>query len=976
VTAVPVDRSLPTNEQDFRFLVENAEDLIAVIEYDGTIAYVNRRGVARFGGTAENVIGRPLASLIAPEELPRVLAIRAARHAGLPSPARYETCIILRGTDRVDVEVSVTGTEWNGRPADVVVLRDISERRRAERRINEREEILRSVAASAESLVRSISWKEGIQEAMATVGRAVGVDGVYVWEAGRAPDGEPIVSRTYIWQGDGNRVEIVGSEYEGLRLRTAGFSRHIDLLLRGEIISGPMREYPEPIRSRWAAGGIRATVAAPILIDGDWWGVMGFLDRTRERTWSTIETDALRVLTSIIGALIRRERIRDDLTRSEERLRLTVEQAPAGIFIADERGRYTEVNTSACQMVGYTREELLGLGIFDLTPPEFRERSAEHFARVLQGEPHTIEAVILCKSGKHLPVEIKAKRLSDGRLQAIVADITERRRVQDELRRRDAILEVVSAAAERFLNSTVWEEQIGHVLEQLARATGADRAFLYENQTDASGEVRTVRRYGWLHPDSKGTIAEGAMTGFSLTQLGISDLTAAMRSGRVLQLQRDDAPPALARVLEKIGIYALTLAPILVEGELWGYFGLGESAAPRTWLPVELDALRVAGDIMGALVRRRRVDAALSASEEKYRTLVEGTKQSIVMIDRDGVFRFGNSTAAERLGYTQETLIGKTMWEIFPHEIADQQMEILRDAIDRRQPVVVERPTIVRGAERWHETRVHPLVDDAHGCESALVLISDIGDRKRAESEILSYQKRLRSLSSELMLTEERERHRIAAVLHDRIGQSLAIAKMRLGAARQATKPDRINPILDEVRQLLDVTIQDTRSLTFEISPPILYELGFEPAVEWLAERFHEQHGIPATFEDDRQPKPLGADLRVFLFQAVQELLLNVAKHARARSVRVCVRREGEQIVVGVADDGVGCDPTRVPSVGSTNGGFGLFNIRERLGLLGGRLEMDSDTDLGTRAWLRAPLRTGAFQDGGGGDGDEDPAGR
>jgi PAS domain S-box-containing protein len=964
------------HERDFRFLVENTEDVIAVVSGDGIIVYVNRLGIARLGASAEEVIGRSLPSMIAPEEVERVTEIRAARHAGRPSPQRYETCVILPGSGRIEVEVTATATEWNGMPADVVILRDISERRRAEEQIRHREAILRSVAAAAESLVRSIFWKDGIQETMAMVGRAGGVDRVFVWEAAREPDGDIRVCWTRSWASDrypGGATDLL---YEGLRLRSAGFDRHIDSYRRGRILAEPLDRYPEPFRSQWAAAGIRAILAAPILVDGEWWGVLGFSDCSGDREWSATETDALRVLTSILGALIRRERIREDLAMSEERLRLTVEQAPAGIFIADEQGRYIEVNTTACQMLGYNREELLGLTVYDVTPPEFRELGATSFEKVRRGEPVIIESALLCKSGASLAVEINAKRLSDGRLQAIVSDITERKRTQDELRRRDVILEVVSTAAERFLNSTVWEEQIGKVLEQLAGATGADRAFLYENQTDAHGVLRTIRRYGWLDPDSKGMVAAQATTGYPLVDLGLTKELGILRSGRILQLESKDASPPLAKVLEQIGIHALTLVPILVEGELWGYFGLAESGVTRTWLRVELDALRIAGDILGALVRRRRVEAALRASEQKYRTLVEGTKQSIVMIDRYGVFRFANTTAATRLGTTQEAITGKTMWELFPQKLADEQMDILRQAIDSREPVVVERPTIVQGTERWHETRIHPLVDDERRCESALVLISDIGDRKRAEAEIISYQKRLRSLSSELMLTEERERRRIAAELHDRIGQSLAIAKMKLGAARQMSGSERMSLILDEMRQLLDGTIQDTRLLTFEISPPILYELGFEPAVEWLAERFHERHGIEASFLDDRQPKPLGADLRVFLFQAVQELLLNVVKHAKARSVRVSVRREGEQIVVGVADDGIGCDPVQIAAIGSTHAGFGLFNIRERLGLLGGRLEIECSSGGGTLACLRAPLRTGTPTDGGTGNGSENPAGR
>jgi PAS domain S-box-containing protein len=965
VAPEPIDRLLPMNERDFRFLVENTEDVISVVARDGTVVYVNRRGAERLGIPPESLIGRTLPSLLAPEEVARVMELRSARHAGRSTTSRYETTLMLPDLGRIDVEVTATGTEWNGQPADVVILRDISERRKAEAQLRHREGILRSIAAAAEKLVHYDSWTEGIDETLESIGLAAGVDRAWLWEAVEEPDGEIRISGQRGWASEECQHKFVGFSYVGLRLRASGFDRHIDLFLRSGILSEPLDSYPEPARSQWEAAGIRAVLAAPILVDGRLWGVLGFSDCTRKREWSAIEIDALRILTSTVGALIRQERIRDELRVSEERLRLTVEQAPAGIFMADEQGRYTEVNSSACLMLGYTREELLKLTIPEIVPLEMREAAMSCFDRIRKGEPEIIETALIRKSGENLPVEVNAKRLSDGRIQAIVTDITERKQAQDELRRRDAILEVVSTAAERFLDSTVWEEQIGRVLEQLGRITGADRAFLYENQVAQDGAIVTVRRYGWLNPDSRGIVHPQALDGMPIGNLGLTGAMGELRAGRILQLRREDSPPELSEVLERVGIGALVIVPILVGDELWGYFGMAEHSTPRIWLHVELEALRTAGNIIGALVRKRRVEAALRASEQRYRTLVEGTKQSIVLIDRYGVFRFGNSTAATRLGFTQEGLVGKTMWEIFPRGIADGQMELLRQAIENREPLVVERPTIVQGEEKWHETRIHPLVDENRRCDSALVLISDIGERKRAEAEILSYQRRLRSLSSELILTEERERRRIAAQLHDRIGQSLTLAKMRLGAARQASLSDGARSKLDEVRELLDATIHDARSLMFELSPPVLYELGFEPAVEWLAERFQERHGIPTSFEDDRAPKPLAADLRVFLFQAVQELLLNVAKHAQAKSVHLSVRRDGDQIVVGVEDDGIGCDPSRVAAVGAPDAGFGLFNIRERLGLLGGRLEVESAAGAGTRAWLRALLLPEIPQDGG-----------
>jgi len=233
----------------------------------------------------------------------------------------------------------------------------------------------------------------------------------------------------------------------------------------------------------------------------------------------------------------------------------------------------------------------------------------------------------------------------------------------------------------------------------------------------------------------------------------------------------------------------------------------------------------------------------------------------------------------------------------------------------------------------------------------------EISNRQAAEGQLAASQERLRSLTSQLSLAEERERRRIAVYLHDNIGQKLAISSIKLGQLRDVAQSDALSSGLDEIRQLFKQIIQDTKSLTFKISSPILYELGLEAAVEWLTEELQNQHGIPSYFEDDHQPKPLDEDLRVLIFQAANELLLNVVKHAHARQVQVAVRRAEGQLHLSVYDDGVGFNVAEISSRwGRKDGGFGLFSIRERLQAFGGQLDIKS-TCYGTTVTLRAPLQ-------------------
>jgi PAS domain S-box-containing protein len=234
-------------------------------------------------------------------------------------------------------------------------------------------------------------------------------------------------------------------------------------------------------------------------------------------------------------------------------------------------------------------------------------------------------------------------------------------------------------------------------------------------------------------------------------------------------------------------------------------------------------------------------------------------------------------------------------------------------------------------------------------------LIGNVLERKKAEEELRKYQEQLRSLASQLSLVEERERHRIATDLHDYVGQPLALCKIKLGALRESVS-SALAESVDGIRDLIEQTIQYTRSLTFEISPPILYELGFEAAVEWLGEQIPNRHSIRFEFENDGQPKPIEDEARVLLFQTVRELLVNVVKHAQARNSSVSIRRDGNNIQITVEDDGIGFDISKLGSYLRTKT-FGIFSIRERLNSIGGHLNVESEPGKGTRVTIIAPLK-------------------
>jgi len=256
--------------------------------------------------------------------------------------------------------------------------------------------------------------------------------------------------------------------------------------------------------------------------------------------------------------------------------------------------------------------------------------------------------------------------------------------------------------------------------------------------------------------------------------------------------------------------------------------------------------------------------------------------------------------------------------------------------------------------EAFGEAQVKVLVELADDLAFGIMAL-------RTRQALQDRSEQLRRLASQLTLAEHRERRRLAEVLHDHLQQLLVGAKFRLTALEQA--PDKaVRQAAAEMGDLIDQSIKVSRSLTGELSPPVLHEGELVPALEWLALWMQEKHGLTVELRAGENAAPDTEDMTILLFQSVRELLFNVAKHAKAKVACVEVTRCGDQIQVVVSDQGAGFDAERLRIKGGASGGFGLFSIRERLALLGGQLEIASAPGRGSRFVLRAPLQRAAPQ--------------
>lgn len=233
-------------------------------------------------------------------------------------------------------------------------------------------------------------------------------------------------------------------------------------------------------------------------------------------------------------------------------------------------------------------------------------------------------------------------------------------------------------------------------------------------------------------------------------------------------------------------------------------------------------------------------------------------------------------------------------------------------------------------------------------------LQEEVAERIRTENELVENQHRLRNLSMELIYAEERERREIATQLHDSIGPLLSFAKRELSILNQEI-PTKLKDRMQYVSEMIRKAIEQTRTLTFDLSSTTLYVLGFEAAVEELAEEFAEKEKFACEVNNGADLSGLDEQVRVLLYRSVRELFINIAKHSRAGRVQVDMHRRDGNLEITVRDDGVGFDPERIQNRERLKG-FGLFSLQERLASLGGKMEIRSAPGQGTTIILSAPV--------------------
>jgi len=233
-------------------------------------------------------------------------------------------------------------------------------------------------------------------------------------------------------------------------------------------------------------------------------------------------------------------------------------------------------------------------------------------------------------------------------------------------------------------------------------------------------------------------------------------------------------------------------------------------------------------------------------------------------------------------------------------------------------------------------------------------LTEEIEERLKSEISLRIYHEKLIRMTSELTIAEERERRKIATGLHDCIGQTLTVAKMKVDLVSKKAEDEEIRKSATSISSMLEQAISDTRNFTFRLSPPVLHELGLTAGLEWLAEYAENEYGLTVIFEKNNFTVEIDETIKITAFQAAKELVFNAFKHAEASIIKIGLTMTEKKLILFVEDNGKGFD-YHPASLQSHSKGFGLFSITERLSHSGGRISVVSGEGQGSKITIIIP---------------------
>jgi len=591
------------------------------------------------------------------------------------------------------------------------------------------------------------------------------------------------------------------------------------------------------------------------------------------------------------------------------------------IYTTDRAGTVLSINQAVKRTFGFDPQEVTGTHYSRWMPKEEFDKLEAVRPDTLQGQRTTNQVVMSDKEGNEHHVEISVSPLVvDGRIegtQGIIRDITEQKRALEETRKFKTIF---------------------------------DKADYGAAISDCSGNLLYVNE------------AFAKMHGYEPAELAGHHLSILHSEGQL---------PLVNRLNDR-----LMAGGSFVEEEVWHVRKDGTEFPTLMKGTVIRDdcgrALFWAGMAMD-ITERRLLEQKLRESEQRYRTVVETAGETIAIVDAQGVFQFMNTTAGRRLGGQPADFVGKTMWDLFPKDVADRQAAHVREVIESGRGKSTFSLSNVRGELRWYYTAVEPLRDDAGNVTAGLIVARDIHELRTAQQELETYREKMIRAEHLASLGT------LSAMLAHEMTQPLTVIRLSIQNAMKTLEgaspgPTVLDDLKDGLAEISSVTAIVERFRTFarrasnKTVDKVSLSVVAQRVIRLLEESAHKARVALDGDQLDELPPihTYGKDIEQVFFILAQNAI-QAADGSRDHWFRILGARRGGEIHLQFADDCGGIAPqvlahlfepfftTKPPGEGT---GLGLCVVQRIVSQVGGHLKVDSRWGEGTTFFLTLPIET------------------
>ncbi|RMI09634.1 MAG: PAS domain S-box protein [Calditrichaeota bacterium] len=694
---------------------------------------------------------------------------------------------------------------------------------------------------------------------------------------------------------------------------------------------------------------------------------------------------------SVLQDITARKKAEEALQAEMERNRLILKTTLDGYILADTTGKILEVNPAYCRMTGYTEAELQGMTIHQLEAMLDDRQIAERIREMVSEGGARFHTRHRCKDGRaiDLDVSISIMNTDTGPLVAgFVRDITEQRQAEEQQRKYLANLLALYEASVAFslhLDAHKVGEKVVETLEHLLHWKRGSIWLLDEEQTRL--ELLAHSSMG-LKGEALEEELKRVRNMVSAPGEGISGWVAL--HGEPVRL--GDVTRDSRYICADPEIRSELCVPLKIGGRTIGSINV-ESEKLHAFTEDDERLLSILANQAAVAIENARLYASILSSERRYHILFQESPIPLWEEDFSEVKRYLDRLKKRRIKDFRR------YFERHPQIVEEcarrvKILEVNRAAIelheaDSKDALIAGLPgiftpasyqafkeeliAIIEGRTRLSlEASIKTLSGEERfihldwvvvpGSEEDLarvfVATIDITERKQAMRKMEETQEQLRSLTHHLQHVREEERSAIAREIHDELGQVLTAMKIDLSLIEQEIQGERADfqpaSVLEEIRalkQLIDSTIRRVRRIITELRPEVLEDLGLVEALRWQVKEFQKRTGLRCRFHSQVSRIELPPHSRIAVFRIVQEALTNVARHARARRVRVNIRVKPPGYAISVQDDGKGISSEALTKKNT----FGLLGIRERAALLGGRVNISGEPGKGTRVEIFIP---------------------